>query len=72
MNKIANLEKKIPKEMIGSDNMSVTKEFIDYALPLILGEPELVYDNGVVALETLLDIRASLKTYCHCLIALGF
>lgn len=53
VNKIANLEKKIPQEMIGSDNMSVTKEFIDYALPLISGEPELVYENGVIALETL-------------------
>ena len=53
VNLIANLEKKIPKEMIGEDGMSVTEEFISYALPLIDGEPELQYENGVVAVEIL-------------------
>ena len=53
VNLIANLEKKIPKEMIGKDGMSVTEEFINYALPLIDGEPELQYENGVVAMEIL-------------------
>lgn len=53
VNSVANLEKRVPPEMIGSDNMSVTQAFTDYALPLISGEPELIYDNGVIALETL-------------------
>ena len=53
VNLIANLEKKIPPEMRGEDGMSVTESFIDYALPLIDGEPELQYENGVVAMEIL-------------------
>ena len=50
---VANFEKKVPDNMIGSDKMSVTKDFIDYALPLISGEPDLIYDNGVLDFEIL-------------------
>lgn len=53
VNLIANLEKKIPPEMIAEDGMSVTEDFIGYALPLIDGEPELQYENGVVSMEIL-------------------
>ena len=53
MNLIANLEKKIPPEMIAEDGMSVTEDFVGYALPLIDGEPELQYENGVVSMEIL-------------------
>lgn len=38
INKIANLEKKIPLGWIGEDGISVTNEFLDYARPLIQGE----------------------------------
>ncbi len=38
INKIANLEKKIPISWIGEDGISVTNEFLDYARPLIQGE----------------------------------
>ncbi len=38
INKIANLEKKIPAGWIGEDGISVTNEFLDYARPLIQGE----------------------------------
>lgn len=51
VSKIANLEKKMPESMIGEDGMSVTDEFIRYAAPLISGEPELVYTNGVIDFE---------------------
>ncbi len=47
--KIANLEKKIPASMLSADEKGVTREFIDYALPLIQGEPQLIYENGMVA-----------------------
>ncbi len=46
--KIANLEKKVPESMISSDGFGVTDEFINYASPLIQGEPELIYENGVI------------------------
>lgn len=45
---IANLEKKVPDSMISSDGFGVTDEFIKYASPLIQGEPELIYENGVI------------------------
>ena len=44
---IANAEKKIPKTWITSDGTYLTKEFFDYALPLIQGEPERRFENGM-------------------------
>lgn len=38
IHKIANMEKKVPQEWIDLDNYGVTKEFIDYARPLISEE----------------------------------
>ncbi len=43
---IANVEKKIPKEMISADGFGVTDEFIKYAMPLIEGEPQIRYKDG--------------------------
>ncbi|MBR5614083.1 MAG: 6-phosphofructokinase [Clostridia bacterium] len=43
---IANFEKKVPEEMISQDGFGLTEKFREYALPLITGEPELVYKNG--------------------------
>ena len=37
---VANFEKKVPDEWILPDGKGVTQDFIDYALPLIQGEPE--------------------------------
>ncbi len=37
---VANAEKKVPLEWITPEHNFVTKDFIDYALPLIQGEPE--------------------------------
>ena len=37
---MANFEKKVPAEWINAEGNGVTKAFIDYALPLIQGEPE--------------------------------
>jgi len=37
---VANYEKKVPMEWINAERNGVTQEFIDYALPLIQGEPE--------------------------------
>lgn len=45
---IANKEKAIPDDMITADGFGMTQKFLDYALPLIDGEPNLVYKNGVL------------------------
>lgn len=37
---VANYEKKVPLEWINSEGNGVTGEFIDYALPLVQGEPD--------------------------------
>ncbi len=44
---VANYEKKVPIEWINSEGNNVTKEFIDYVLPLIQGETELPKVNGL-------------------------
>ena len=44
---IANIEKKIPLEWIDKKNNQMTKEFIDYARPLIQGELLPIFKNGV-------------------------
>lgn len=46
VNLIANFEKRVPDEMIADDGFGVTEEFIRYALPLISGEPDLLYRDG--------------------------
>jgi 6-phosphofructokinase 1 len=40
LGEVANFEKKVPPEWILPDARGVTKEFIDYVLPLIQGTPE--------------------------------
>lgn len=50
---IANVEKKIPDDMISEDKMYVTQKFIDYAKPLINGEPDLIYNDGLIDFEIL-------------------
>ena len=40
LSSVANFEKKVPLEWINAEGNGVTKEFIDYALPLIQGAPE--------------------------------
>lgn len=49
--KIANIEKLVPGYMIGEDGMSVTDKFIEYGRPLIEGEPDLIYKEGIIDFE---------------------
>ncbi len=44
---VANYEKKVPLEWITPEQNYVTQDFIDYALPLIQGEPERKLENGL-------------------------
>jgi len=47
INKIANGEKVIPKEWITGDGTDVSQEFLNYARPLIEGQPELYFKGGL-------------------------
>jgi len=44
---IAHGTQSMPDKFIGEDCCSVTKEFIEYATPLIMGEVKLKYENGL-------------------------
>ena len=43
----ANTEKKVPQEWINAEGNGVTREFVDYILPLIQGTPEIPTENGL-------------------------
>ena len=44
---VANIEKKVPIEWITKDGNNLTQDFIDYALPLIQGQPERIFENSL-------------------------
>ncbi|MBE7049575.1 MAG: 6-phosphofructokinase [Ruminococcaceae bacterium] len=46
---IANSEKIVPDSFINADRNDVTDEFIKYALPLIQGERNIIFENGIPA-----------------------
>ena len=45
---VANFEKGIPAEMITEDGYNLNEKFREYALPLIAGEPDLIYGDGLI------------------------
>lgn len=45
--KIANLERKVPSAWISQDGLDVTDEMIEYLRPLILGEPAIFQNGGI-------------------------
>ena len=47
LSSVANFEKKVPLAWINSTQNGLTHDFIDYALPLIQGEPELPLENSL-------------------------
>ena len=47
VNQVCNQEKCVPKEWITQDGTDIAKEFIDYALPLIQGNPAILMKNGL-------------------------
>lgn len=44
---IANVEKTVPDEFINDKGNDITPEFVKYAQPLIMGENEIVIENGL-------------------------
>ncbi|MBU5460574.1 6-phosphofructokinase [Anaerostipes sp. MSJ-23] len=47
LSKIANFEKKVPLEWISEEGNDIKKELVDYLRPLIQGEVNIPYENGV-------------------------
>ena len=47
ISKIANAEKCVPDDYINEENNGVTQKMIDYLTPLIQGENDVIYENGV-------------------------
>lgn len=45
--KVANIEKKIPRHWINEEGNDITHSFLEYVHPLIEGEVEIPYTNGV-------------------------
>ena len=56
---IANTEKKVPREWINEEGNFVNEKFIEYALPLIQGEPNYVREDGLPRFARLKKIIAS-------------
>ena len=57
-NEAANIEKKVPLEWILPDGGGVTEAFIEYALPLIQGEPERKLESSLPRFAKLKKIKA--------------
>jgi 6-phosphofructokinase len=55
---VANYEKKVPLEWITPEQNYVTQDFIDYALPLIQGEPERKLEKGLPRFARLKKVLA--------------
>lgn len=47
VNQVCNQEKAVPAGWITGDGNDIGEEFIQYALPLIQGEPERIMENGI-------------------------
>lgn len=55
---VANVEKKIPRDWINEDGTGVTHRFIEYALPLIQGEPDLPKQDSLPRFARLKKVLA--------------
>lgn len=58
---VANKEKKVPDEWIAKDGNSMEHDFIDYAMPLIQGRPDLVLEDSLPRFARLKFVQAGLK-----------
>ena len=59
LSEVANYEKKVPLEWITPEHNFVTQEFIDYALPLIQGEPERIFEDSLPRYAKLKKVLAT-------------
>ncbi len=59
LSSVANTEKTVPLEWINADHNGILKPFIDYALPLIQGEPERAMEDSLPRFAHLKKIIAN-------------
>ncbi|NMA65737.1 MAG: 6-phosphofructokinase [Clostridiaceae bacterium] len=59
LSKVANTEKKIPREWINEDGTGLNPQFIDYVLPLIEGESKPPIENGLPRFAKLKKVLAT-------------
>lgn len=57
----ANAEKKIPLEWINEEGNGIKKPFVDYALPLIQGDPKMPLENNLPRFARLKKVYAKTK-----------
>ncbi len=65
LSEIANGVKKLPESWINEDGVSMNYNFYKYALPLIQGEVQVPYENGVPALVKLKMEKVGRKLGAH-------
>ena len=56
---VANTEKKVPREWINEAGNGLLKPFIDYVLPLIQGQSDVVYEDGLPRFANLKKVVVS-------------
>ena len=61
LSKIANVEKKLPKSFITKDGYNITNKALDYLKPLIKGEAEITYKDGLPKISRLKLIEVNKK-----------
>lgn len=65
LSEIANGVKKLPESWINEDGVSMNFNFYKYALPLIQGEVQVPYENGVPVLAKLKMVKVPRKLAAH-------
>jgi 6-phosphofructokinase 1 len=65
LSEIANGVKKLPREWINEDGISMNHQFLRYATPLIQGETPMHYENGLPAFAKLDKVRVEKLLPAH-------
>ncbi len=65
LNEIANGVKKLPREWINEDGISMNFQFLRYAQPLVIGEVAVPYDTGLPVFTTLQRDRVDKQLGAH-------
>jgi hypothetical protein len=58
LTEVANTEKKVPLEWINKEHNNVTKDMVDYVMPLIQGEPDIPKEDSLPRFAKLKKVLA--------------
>jgi len=59
LSKVANTEKKVPREWINKEGNGILPAFVDYALPLIQGQTDILIEDGLPRFAKLNKVLAT-------------